>query len=250
MGYSLDQLILIAVSVSFFCGGIVKGVVGMGLPLTALALMTKVLDLRTAVSLLVIPIILTNILQAVRGGMFLNLLRKFWLMLLVAGAGVFVGVYCLYRFDPSYFLITLGIIVCAYSLNNLYSVRLSISERSMPILSPIVGALSGLAAGMTGTIGVPIAIYFQAIGFKKDIFVQAVGIQFLFTGSILTLALLHQGVFTLENSIISTIAVIPSLIGMFAGKVLRDKVSEEKFRTWLYFVLLFVGFNLIRKGIF
>ena len=246
----MDHIILLAVSVSFFCGGVVKGVVGMGLPLTALASMTTVLDLRTAVSLVVIPIILTNILQAFRGGMFKELLRKFWLMLLIAAAGVFVGVYCLYRFDPSYFLITLGIIVCAYSLNNLYSVRLSISEQSMPIMSPIVGACSGLAAGMTGTIGVPIAIYFQALGLKKDMFVQAVGIQFLFTGSILTLALFRQGGFTSEISIISAIAVIPSLIGMFAGKIIREKVSEDRFRTWLYVVLLFVGLNLIRKGIF
>jgi len=246
----LDLFFLLAVTISFFLGGIVKGVVGMALPLVALALIRTVLDLRTAVSLLVFPIIMTNILQAMRGGLFKKLLRKFWPMLAMAAAGVFGGVYALYQFDPSYFLTTLGIIVLCYSINNLYAVRLSITERSLPIMSPIVGLCSGLIAGMTGSMGLPVIIYLQALGLKKDMFVQVLGIQFVFTASILAIALFHKGELAADISVISALAVFPSLLGMFAGKLVRDKVSEDQFRTWLYFVLLFVGLNLIRKGLF
>ena len=246
----MDLFFLLAVTIAFFCGGVVKGVVGMGLPLVALALMTTVLDLKTAVSLVVFPIIITNILQAMRGGLFKKLLRKFWPMLAMAAAGVFGGVYALYQFDPSYFLITLGIIVCCYSINNLYAVRLSITERSLPIMSSVVGLCSGLIAGMTGSMGLPVIIYLQALGLKKDMFVQVLGIQFVFTASILAIALFHQGELTVDISVISVLAVFPSLLGMFAGKIVRDKVSEDRFRTWLYIVLLFVGLNLIRKGLF
>ena len=61
MRWNLDLFFFLAVPIAFFFGGIVKGVVGMGLPLVALALMTTVLDLKTAVSLVVFPIIMTNI---------------------------------------------------------------------------------------------------------------------------------------------------------------------------------------------
>ena len=246
----MDLFFLLAVTIAFFFGGLVKGVVGMGLPLVALALMTTVLDLKTAVSLVVFPIIMTNILQAMRGGLFKKLLRKFWPMLAMAAAGVFGGVYALYQFDPSYFLITLGIIVLCYSINNLYAVRLSITERSLPIMSSVVGLCSGLIAGMTGSMGLPVMIYLQALGLKKDMFVQVLGIQFVFTASILAIALFHKGELEADISVISVLAVFPSLLGMFVGKLVRDKVSEDRFRTWLYIILLFVGLNLIRKGLF
>ena len=117
-------------------------------------------------------------------------------------------------------------------------------------MSPAVGLCSGLIAGMTGSMGLPVIIYLQALGLKKDMFVQVLGIQFVFTASILAIVLFHQGELAADISVISALAVFPSLLGMFAGKLVRDKVSEDRFRTWLYFVLLFVGLNLIRKGLF
>ncbi len=85
---------------------------------------------------------------------------------------------------------------------------------------------------------------------KKDIFVQAVGIQFLFTGIILTFALFREGGLQGNILIASILALIPTAIGMWFGWIIRNKVSEEKFRTWLYVILLLIGLNLIRKGIF
>ena len=73
----MDQFILISVTLAFFFGGVVKGVVGVGLPLTSIALMTLVIDLRLAVPLLVIPIVVTNIIQALRGGRFKEILQKY-----------------------------------------------------------------------------------------------------------------------------------------------------------------------------
>ena len=179
-----------------------------------------------------------------------TLIRKFWGMLIAAAFGIFGGAYALYRLDPTYLLIGLGIIVCIYSINNLLTFRFHIGERSIPLVSPFVGLLSGFLAGTTGAVGIPIAIYFQLLKMKKDIFVQAVGIQFLFTGLVLTFALFLEGGLPNNAIIGSTLALIPTSIGMWFGWIIRNKVSEKKFRVCLYFVLLFVGLNLIRKGVF
>jgi uncharacterized membrane protein YfcA len=239
-----------AVAAAFFCGGLVKGVVGMGLPLTSIALMTTVVDLRLAVPLLVVPIVATNFMQASRGGRFLELLRRYWLMLVTAAIGVWAGAAMLYRIELSYLLITLGVVVAAYSLINLSALRLSVSDKSIPVLSPLVGFLSGILAGTTGSIGVPVAIYYQALGMAKDVFVQAVGIQFLITGSFMALALHVEGGLNAETLPISTLAIVPAFLGMAAGQWVRDKVSEERFRTWLWIFMVVIGLNLIRKGLF
>jgi len=246
----VEPYVLLTVGIAFFCGGIVKGITGMGLPLTSIALMSIVLDLQVAIPLLIVPIIATNIMQAFQGGYFSELMQKFWPMLLTAAIGVFVGTYALYRLDSSYLLIALGLLVFFYSINNLFAVRLSCTEKTLPLLSPVVGFLSGVLSGTTGSIGIPVVIYFQALGMTKNLFVQALGIQFLITGSFLTLSLIREGGLVIENATISALALIPTAIGMFAGKTLRDKVSEERFKTWLYVLLLLIGLNLIRKGLF
>jgi len=246
----VELYVILTVGIAFFCGGVVKGVVGMGLPLTAIALMTIVIDFEIAIPLLLVPIIVTNLIQAFQGGNFQILIRKFWSMLVAAAFGIFGGAYALYRLDPTYLLIGLGIVVCIYSINNLLTFRFHIGKRSIPLVSPFVGLLSGFLAGTTGAVGIPIAIYFQLLKMKKDIFVQAVGIQFLFTGLVLTFALFLEGGLPNTAIIGSTLALIPTSIGMWFGWIIRNRVSEEKFRVCLYFVLLFIGLNLIRKGVF
>jgi len=246
----VDPFVLAAVAAAFFCGGLVKGVVGLGLPLTSIALMTTVLDLRLAVPLLVVPILATNIMQAFRGGRFLALLRRFWAMLVTAAVGVWAGTAMLYRIELSYLLITLGIVVAAYSLINLSALRITVSKRFVHVLSPVVGFLSGTLAGTTGSIGVPVAIYYQALGMTKDIFVQAVGIQFLITGSILAMALAYEGGLNTETLPVSTLAMVPAFFGMAGDQWARDWVSEDGFRTWLWVFMVLIGLNLIRKGLF
>ena len=62
----MEIYILITVGVAFLCGGIVKGITGMGLPLTSIALMSIVIDLQIAIPLLIVPIIATNIFRLFR----------------------------------------------------------------------------------------------------------------------------------------------------------------------------------------
>ncbi len=246
----MDQFILISVTLAFFFGGVVKGVVGVGLPLTSIALMTLVIDLRLAVPLLVIPIVVTNIIQALRGGRFKEILQRYWPMLITATIGVWAGAALLFRVDLSYLLCVLGIVISAYSLINLYTIRLTVPKKFQSALSPLVGLCSGLLAGTTGSIGVPVIIYYQALGMLKDVFVQAVGINFLFTGTIMGIAFALENGLNSETLPMSALAVIPAYLGMASGQWIRDKVSEEKFRTCLWILLLLIGFNLIRKGIF
>ncbi len=246
----MDGILIAAAAAAFFCGGLVKGIVGIGLPLTSIALLTLFLDLRLAIPLLVVPILATNVVQAFRGGRFVELLARYWLMLVSGAVGVWIGVAALYRVDLHYLQITLGVVVCFYSLINLLSVRLSVSEASKPVVSPIVGVMSGVLAGTTGSIGLPVAMYFQALGLTKDIFVQAVGIQFLITGSFLAVALACEKGLNMETLPASALAMIPAFLGMWAGQKVRDKVSEDRFRTWLFVLLMLIGLNLIRKGLF
>ena len=72
---TITQMLVIAGA--FIVAGIAKGAIGMGLPPIALALMSFAVPLEDALALMVVPTMATSIWQAIYGGGFLRLLRRF-----------------------------------------------------------------------------------------------------------------------------------------------------------------------------
>ena len=60
----MDSTILLAVAATFLLAGTVKGVIGLGLPTVSLAILTVLLDLPSAMALLLVPSFVTNLWQA------------------------------------------------------------------------------------------------------------------------------------------------------------------------------------------
>ena len=63
----VDPGLLFGVVFAFCIAGFVKGMVGLGLPTVSLGLLSLFVDLPTAMALLVMPSLLTNIWQAIVG---------------------------------------------------------------------------------------------------------------------------------------------------------------------------------------
>ena len=80
------------VALTFFIGGFVKGVVGLGLPTISLAALTATLGLHPAMALVLAPSLATNLLQATRGGHGKAVVRRLWPYLLAAALGIWLGV--------------------------------------------------------------------------------------------------------------------------------------------------------------
>lgn len=246
----MDALTIALICATFLIGGGVKGMLGLGLPLTAVALMSTFLDLRVAIPLLVIPVIVTNIWQAFRGDQMAAILRRYWPLFGCSCIGIWLGTVALFRIDPAILITTLGVVVCVFTVINLFALRLTVPARGMAFLSPAVGLFSGVLSGTTGSLGAPVVMYFQALGLPKDTFVQALGLQFLITAAVWMVALVEQGALKGPGFAISALAVAPAAAGMVAGQWLRDRLSQERFSTWVYAFLFLVGLNLIRKGMF
>lgn len=246
----LDALTIALICAAFLIGGGVKGMLGLGLPLTSVALMSTFLDLRVAIPLLVIPVIVTNIWQAFRGDQMAAILRRYWVLFACSCLGIWLGTLALFRVDPSWLITTLGVVVCVFTVINLFALRVSVPAGARPFLSPAVGLFSGVLSGTTGSLGAPVMMYFQALGMPRDTFVQALGLQFLITAAVWLVALVEQGALRGPGFAISTLAVAPAALGMVAGQWLRNRLTQERFNVWVYAFLFIVGLNLIRKGIF
>ena len=110
----IDSFVLIAIVV-YVLAGMVKGTIGIGLPTTAVSLMAQVTDARSAVTLVVIPMFVTNLWQVIRSGRVVWVLQTFWRLALTMTVGI--GVFALYATSVSVNImtLTLGLVCLLYT---------------------------------------------------------------------------------------------------------------------------------------
>src|SRR3989337_2293524 len=109
---SLD-LTTILVGVALLLAAYVKGTTGLGFPLIATPTVALLLDIRTAVTILIIPNIVMDIAQIFRGTFSPSLFRRFSWLLVLTVAGVFLGTKVLVTLPLWLLNLTLGVIVLA-----------------------------------------------------------------------------------------------------------------------------------------
>ena len=247
----MDVLTITAVTIAFLAAGVVKGVIGVGLPLTAIAVLGNVMSLRLAIPLLVVPVMITNVWQAMQGAQFGPLFRRFLTMNIGSCIGLWFGTRLLYAMDDARpFAVVLGLMVCAYAAMNLSALKIRIHTRHEPIISPVLGLASGVLGGVTGSIGVPMIVYLQALGLNKEDFVQAINFTFFAASLVWVAALINEGALDVHTAVVSSAAVIPAVVGMGAGRMVRERISQQRFRIFVFGFLIVTGVSLIAKAVF
>ena len=104
-----------AILAIFLLAGTVKGVIGLGLPTVSLALLTVALDLTSAMALLLVPSLVTNLWQAFAGGHLRSVLRRVWPFLLAATLTIWLGALALTRVDLALLSGLLGAVLVVYA---------------------------------------------------------------------------------------------------------------------------------------
>ncbi len=239
--------VIAIVCATFLFAGWVKGVVGLGLPTIALALLAATVGLREAIALMLIPALVTNVWQALAGGAFVALLRRLWPLLLAAGLGTWFGVGVLARADAELLTGVLGVMICGYAGISLAAPQIPPPGRWEGVLSPTVGAIGGIVTGLTGSF-IPGIIYLQALGLSRDHLVQAMGIAFMVLTVTLAGALTRQQLMTVDLWLMSAVAVAPAALGMVLGRALRRRLPEALFRRIFFSALLLLGAYLASRG--
>ncbi len=236
-----DVSTVLVVVGTFLIAGVVKGVIGLGLPTVSLALLTVAVGLPQAMALLLVPSFATNLWQALVGGNGVAILQRLWPFLLTATITVWVGTMALTRVDSSWLSALLGGLLITYSTVNLAGYRFAIATRREAWIGPLVGSVNGILTGMTGSFVIPGVMFLQAIGLPRDKLIQAMGI--LFTASTLALAIALQGnrLLTVELGSLSTAALLPAIIGMAIGQRIRQQLPEQLFRRVFFVSLLLLG---------
>jgi hypothetical protein len=241
---------IIGVTLIFVAAGFVKGVIGFGLPLVAMSLLSSVIPVDVALALLVLPIVSTNLWQGLQGGYFMAIARRFWSMIAMLGVGIFVGASIVAGIDDRTLFLVIGMAIVVFVGFSVWQPRFVLDDKTVRWLSPIVGFLSGVIGGISTIYGPPMLIVLTSLRLPKDFFVAAVGVV-LFSGSIfLTIAFSSVKILTADLVLPSALSALPVFAGMYAGRVLRNRIPQEGFRRVILLSLFLISLNLIRRAIF
>ncbi|NIM29193.1 MAG: TSUP family transporter, partial [Gammaproteobacteria bacterium] len=91
--------VLLWCTFAFFMAGTVKGILGIGVPVVSVSLLSLVIGVPAAVVLLPVPILLSNLYQSLFGDQFGNTLRRFGPLIVALVIGTFVGARLLVDID-------------------------------------------------------------------------------------------------------------------------------------------------------
>lgn len=229
--------------------GTVKGVLALGLPLVGLPLLTLVLDVPAAVGVLMIPLMLSNLIQAIEGEGTIILLRRFWLLIVCLVAGTLIGTALVARLDEQILMLTIGLLAIALSTASIMQPHVTVPSRHEPWLGPLVGFISGVVGGMSTLFGPLLAVYVVGLRLPRETFVKAISLLYLIAALALTIGGTSQGLASTTQLVWSAFAMIPVYIGMLIGRRMRPWIDPERFRLLVLGVVWLTGANLIRIGL-
>lgn len=246
---SAESAILVAVcAVAVLCGGVVKGITGVGLPTVAIPLMVLLLPAPMAISLMLVPVLASNILQINDLRLALGALIRFWPLILLLIAGTVIGAQVMIGADPHTMQIGLGVVILglvAFQELHNRTPRPLASER---LWSPLVGLVAGLLGGISSFSGPPLVAYLLRLRLPSRTFVVTISLFYVCSALPLYVSLYSSSNVGSREFAASLALSAPAYGGLVLGRRLRERLDERQFRRAITAVLLLSGLSLLGKA--
>lgn len=249
MLFATEGVSLGLVAFVFLLAGLVKGVVGLGLPTVAIAVLAQLMPPAAAAGLLIVPSLLTNVWQARPFAKLGGLLRRIGPMQLGVLVGTLATAWALGAPAGNWARVGLGVALLLYAGWGLVGARFVIAPDTERWLGPVTGLLTGAITAATGVFVMPAVPYLQSLGLQRPDLVQAMGVSFTVSTVALGIGLGWNGAFPPAVLGASTLMLAPAIAGMWLGQKLGERMSPEMFRKVLLWSLVVLGGQMVLRGL-
>lgn len=212
---------------------LVHGAIGIGFPMIATPLLALAGDVRTAILLLVLPTLVLNLANIVRGGEWRHSIAVYWPLAACGVVGSLIGTRLLVVLTPEPFRLLLAAMLAIY----LHADRLGGGMDWVHRHPRRAMAGFGLAAGvLAGTVNVmlpALIVYALEVRMPRTVMIQVLNFCFLL-GKLTQGAVLAQaGLITADLLTISSVMAAVGLAVMMVGMRLRERIPTDVYRRWL-----------------
>ena len=235
-------LTIASIMLALVLSGSVKGVFGIGFPVVAMAILPLFITPISAITVIALPIVVTNIQQLFSEKEWRHIIIKYRYMALFMLLASFLSSQILTQISVDLITAIIGFALALFAIYSLFNFTLPITTHS--VWQIIAGASSGLLSGMTGIQSTAI-IYFASLDISRNEFVGAVGYIFLVGGLGLSIGLINNNLLNSSTVMLSLFGVLFSVVGFKLGSLLRPYIHSELFKKLLFLLMLIIGMKQI-----
>lgn len=233
----------------FLLAGIIKGLIGIGLPTASVGMMSQFIDPRIAIALIVFPSLLSNAWQVWRMGDVLGAMRRYWLFLaMLMSMILIVSTLVTSTVGTDTILLVLGCVIILFSATSLTFSPPRIPARYDRAGQFVFGAAAGTLGGLTAIWAPPMVTYLMGRQTGKDEFVRATGVIILMGTLPLIAGFWSNGMLTGPLALVSAAMTIPAILGFQIGEIFRRRLDADRFRNVVLIIFGIMGLNLLRRA--
>jgi uncharacterized membrane protein YfcA len=248
---SFDQAsIMAAVISSLIVAGFLKGIIGVGMPVVALPLLSLFIDVKSAAMLLSMPLILSNLPQALEGGETGRCLMQLMPVFLGMIPGLFLGVRVLLALDADIARIIAGLVLMGVGGVTLLAPKFKLQSRLILPTGITFGFFGGILGGIAAMPGPLVFIFLLAKGLRGQAFTKEASLYLVVSAGLLAILLTASRQFSWLDVSVSTAAMLPVVLGMYVGRYMRDRIAPETFKKLVLIAVIAAGAELLRHGFF
>ncbi|HET9490932.1 MAG TPA: sulfite exporter TauE/SafE family protein [Methylomirabilota bacterium] len=227
---------------------VVKGTIGIGFPTLATPLLTLVLDVKTAVVLLILPNIVMDGIQFTRQGVPVATMRRLTSLIIFGALGTVLGTRLLVELPAHVVLLVLGVFLLVFVALNVARMSPRIPAGWEPWVAPVAGLVAGVLGGVTNVPGTPLAVYFYALGMEKREFIRAVAFTFLVYKLVQLGAVAYYGLLTWSLLLVSAGLTAVAVTGFAGGLLVQDRLEQRAFNRLILIFLAGLGLWLVLRA--
>jgi len=250
MVFGIPWQIAALVTATFFFGGIVKGIIGIALPVITFGILSTTLPVPVVLGYLAIPIIITNLIQTVQAGNPAAPARRFWPVIVFLVAGILISARLVTDFDPRFVYGLIGTTVVIFSTISLFQPHFLLPPAYEKPMGFLAGALGGFLGGISTIWGPPLTLYLVSLKLDKEEMIRSTGLIWLCASVPMIFAYYTYGILNEATWKISAVATIPAIAGFYIGAYVRQFIGQKTFRTAILLFLIAIGLNLLRRALF
>ena len=225
--FEIDIIIIIFMSV--FLGAIIKGAVGIGMSMFSVPIIAFFLPPTTAMILLCVPVLITNILQMqIKKGISSF---RFFPMFIALILGIIIGCNLILEINLSLISQIIAISIIFAAIINLFGINIKyINPNIERKLTIPLGLFSGIIGGLSSMYSPYILAYLVSINLEKEVLIRTMATMY-FIGSIFIFPIwIYNGLGTLSDLIWSGLLLLPAILGQKIGTSIRSRISNESFK--------------------
>ena len=228
-------------------GGCVKGALGVGLPLVAVPLLSLWIPSPQAIGMMVVPVLSSNLWQAVDGGRLSQTLRRFRGLIGAQVIATVLTVRMTLALSTSQMNVLLALALLLGVAVMALEPTLRVSPKHEEAIGAGVGLFSGLLGGVSSLTGPIVITYLMSLKLERDTFVASISVIYLSAALPLYGAMLWFHRIAVTDFALSAVAMLPMAAGLFLGKMLRRRLPEAVFRKLLLVFLTLLALLLLLK---